>query len=981
MQYNPSVMSKVFLSYHRERFRFFLLIICAISASASFSTAQQKPANNEKTGLAAALADDEKLISELSRRELSTLRDYMFKKDNVKPEQQAAYLAVSSLKQLNDPKLSRKQQQELINTIALGIDRVLSTMNDPTELMKLNTTLIVNGTARNLNVLEYFGENPKVQYQLRPIAEAISRVYDKAITVAQQRADKIANDMTASNQSSLAPQWEKMTQLVGLAKFNAANHKHSLALSIDRADPRRAIVAKEAITALTEYEAPEYEIQAAARVGIGKLNLDIGTPESLAAAKKKFVEVITDPKGAWSQKFEAVYFIAVADVLGKDFTNARQDMAAAGQWLADYPPGNPDAQKGAEAALKMLEYRIFSAEAESSAGPAAHKSNEQAIAALQELLAKRPDLQGIINEQIITRLPDEPNVGELNVLLLKAIVGRGNDEVIKPADQQTDKKALAQAVAAAREIVRRSANDRTITVDDTDRSTLLLALFHARLGQDTEAANIFLDYIDKYKVDRDRVTFAFESAMAAVARLKRDQPNARATNDAYNRFLQIAVAPPFEKLEFAFEYGRLLLERNIDQMQGKYTEAEGERMMASAQKAAELFRKVPDANKRMHARFFEMLAYDQMIDLAGDKSPQVQPWTEKIQSLAEELNSAVATEISNNPDQEARKRARMLKVRAALLVANLATDDTSPQRSKSLLRAVNLLSTFEKDAEGIPSATALIGRVLFIRVHALLSLGRTDEALQSLGKYLETRSGDEGVGIVTDMLEALNKEFEQAEHDKNDARMAELAGHRARVSGYLVQRVALSKNPELKKLLPQYRNFEAAALQKAALLEKDKAKRKEYLTAALKIFQQGLEAVPNDRGFQLAVALAQFDLEDYAAAKPVLVKMLDERLLGKPMIESEGPDGPRSTPNNMYWEAMYKLLRSNIELSKAKDAGSNQLVEDTTLKLKQLYVQWGQPGGPRWSAKLDALRQEILPDWTPPPLTETLTTKPLNSVR
>ena len=182
----------------------FLLI--ALLTRAAFA-GQQQQKTPEKVGLAAALADDEKVISELSKRDLTTLRDYMFVKNGVNKDQQAAYLAVSSVKQLGDSKLTRKQQQDLIYNVAKGIDKVLATMNDPSELMRLNASLVVNGTARHVNVLEYFGETPKVQSQLRPIAEAIDRVYDKAIASAQKKADDIANQMTPQNQNRLAPEW------------------------------------------------------------------------------------------------------------------------------------------------------------------------------------------------------------------------------------------------------------------------------------------------------------------------------------------------------------------------------------------------------------------------------------------------------------------------------------------------------------------------------------------------------------------------------------------------------------------------------------------------------------------------------------------------------------------------------------------------------------------------------------------------------
>ncbi|HEV8379701.1 MAG TPA: hypothetical protein VGP99_12685, partial [Tepidisphaeraceae bacterium] len=925
----------------------------------------------------AALADDEKLISELSKRELTTLRDYMFVKNGVNKEQQAAYLAVSSVKQLGDSKLTRKQQQELIHNVALGIDKVLATMNDPSELMRLNASLVVNGTARHVNVLEYFGETPKVQSELRPIAEAVDRVYDKAIASAQKKADDIANQMTPQNQNRLAPEWEKAMQLVGLAKFNAANNKHTLAMSIDKADPRRAEVAQQGIAVLTEYEAPEYEIQGPARLGIAKLNIDIGTKESLEVAKKKLAEVTAEPKSPWNQKFDAMYFAAVADIAGKDFDAARKSMAAVAKFLKDIPAGDATVQKGAEAAVKMLEYRVFTAEAEANPGPAGLKANEQAIAVLQELLEKRPDLQGIINEQMMNRLPEQPEVSRLNVLLLRALVGRGNDEVVKTAGEAVDRKAIAQAAVAAREVIKRvnSGREKALTAEDADKCLLLLGIFHARLGDDALAASTFLDHVEKYQNDKERQQFAFENALSLVHKLKREQPDIRSTAEIYNRFLQIAVRPPFNRNEFAFEYGRLLLERNLDQMKGNYNDAQRDQMLANAQKAADLFRKTPDIERKLHARFFEMMAYDQMIDL-NEKSTLVKEWTEKINALADEVNAGVAQAVSSASNDAARERARLLKVRTSLLVANLAKDDRSADRPRNLQRALDLLASFEQDVQGLPNAANLIGEVLFIRVNALLSLGKTDEAMESLGKYLETKTGDEGIRIVYDMLEALNKEFDQAERDKNEARMAELAAHRAKVSGYMVQRVARTSNAELKKLLPKYEDFEATALQKAALLEKEPAKRREYLNSALKIFQNRQKNAPNDRGVQLAIALVQYDMGNYAEAQPVLNELLRDKLLGRPMREEKTADGFRMVPNDAYWDALLKLCWSNVKVAKSGGERSAKLMEDTQQYLKQLYITYPQPGGAKWGPKFDVLRQEILPDWTPPTFTDIPTTGP-----
>lgn len=951
------------------------LIIPLLSAIAVAQQQAQKP--SDKVGLAAALADDEKVIAEISKRDLTTLRDYMFVKNGIGKDQQAAYLAVSSVKQLGDSKLTRKQQQDLIRNVSLGIDKVLATMNDPAELMRLNASLVVNGTSRHVNVLEYFGETPKVQADLRPIAEAIDRVYDKAIATAQKKADDIANQMTPQNQSRLAPEWEKSMQLVGLAKFNAANNKHTVAMSMDKADPKRAEVAQQGIAILTEYEAPEFEIQGPARLGIAKLSIDIGSKESLETARKKLAEITAEPKSPWNQKFDAMYFTAVADIVGKDFDAAQKSMSAVTKFLKDVPAGDATVQKGAEAAAKMLEYRFFSAQVEANAGAGGQKANEQAIAVLEDLLQKRPDLQGIINEQMMNRLPEQPDVSKLNVLLLKALVGRGNDEVVKLAGETVDRKAIAQAAAASREVIKRvnSGKEKSLTTDDADKCLLLLAIFHARLGEDALAASTFLDHVEKYQNDKERQNFAFENALSLVAKLKREQPDSRSTAEIYNRFLQIAVAAPFNRNEFAFEYGRLLLERNLDDMKGNYSDAQREQMIANAQKAADLFRKTPDAERKLHARFFEMMSYDQMIDL-NEKSPQVKDWTAKINSLADEVNAGVARAAGSAPNDAARDRARLLKVRTSLLVANLAKDDRSTDRGKNLQRALDLLASFEQDVQGLPNAANLIGEVLFIRVNALLSLGKTDEAMESLGKYLETKTGDEGIRIVYDMLEALNKEFEQAERDKNEARMAELAAHRAKVSGYMVQRVARTQNAELKKLLPKYEDFEAVALQKAAVLEKDPSKKNEYLNSALKIFQNRQKNSPNDRGVQLAIALVQYDMGNFAEAQPVLNELLRDKLLGRPMREEKTADGFRMVPNDAYWDALLKLCWSNVKVARAGGDRSAKILEDTQQYLKQLYITYPQPGGAKWGPKFDALRTEILPDWTPPTFTDEPATRP-----
>src|SRR5262245_31341462 len=120
---------------HRKSGAAALLALALFAARSIAAEPQTKPSGGTTGGLQSALADDEKLIAELSRLELNTLRNYMFEKNKVRPEDRGAYLAVSALKQLGDAKLSAKQQQELVNNVALGIDKVLRTYNDAEQLM------------------------------------------------------------------------------------------------------------------------------------------------------------------------------------------------------------------------------------------------------------------------------------------------------------------------------------------------------------------------------------------------------------------------------------------------------------------------------------------------------------------------------------------------------------------------------------------------------------------------------------------------------------------------------------------------------------------------------------------------------------------------------------------------------------------------------------------------------------------------------
>jgi hypothetical protein len=74
----------------------------------------------------------------------------------------------------------------------------------------------------------------------------------------------------------------------------------------------------------------------------------------------------------------------------------------------------------------------------------------------------------------------------------------------------------------------------------------------------------------------------------------------------------------------------------------------------------------------------------------------------------------------------------------------------------------------------------------------------------------------------------------------------------------------------------------------------------------------------------------------------------------------------RYVDNENYWEAWYKLLRSNVELYRKNkdDPAAREAFESAKTGLKRLYIQ-GDVGGQKWKAAFDALRADIIPEFDP----------------
>jgi hypothetical protein len=933
----------------------------------------QPAATTEPKGLDAL--SDERLMAELANRGLETLLNRAFEANKVPKAKQDGVRTLIALRELADPKnkLTIPQRQQLVSNIVGGIEQALPSLTDPRSLMQQASLLIRYGVERDVNTLEYWGENPRTQATLRPIAQTVVKILDKAAAEAQKQADDIANRLTGLDDPKVALS-EEYSNLATSATYTRAMADYYLALSIDAADPTRKEIAHKAIDELRNYDNAESEVQPVVRNRMAKLHLAAG---EFGDARELFKSVAENAGGQVvpapdvPQQYEARYFSAVADILERKPDDARKSIDALLAWQKQNLPGDKATQEGAGAAAAMLQYRLHSLEADEASGAAEkQEANAKALNVLMALVRTRPELQGIIFEQLMGKLPPNPDLKALDPLLLQALVRKGEDERLKPEGEQIDRPAIERAITAGRELSARAGKGAGSGVDASlaEQASLVVPFLLERLDRRPEAVAAFLDYIKRYPQNQKNARLALDNALALVAQLRREAPDDPQTVKAYESFLPVAIAPPFDRKEFAYEWGRRL------QALGRHKEA------------ADVFAQVPaDDKRRPNAQFYRMVALQQRLDNEKLDDAAKQRLASEVQQLASEVGKAAQAALAGAQTDQEKQTARSMLVRTTLLSADVAR-----REQKDPTRTLQLLANFEEQAKGLPNENELLSGVLFSRVQAHMALGQNTQATDILVKLLNTKGGGEGAAIVFNLLEKLNADLDRARAAGDVERMRVLAQDRAQLSGPLVDWAKNNPDPNIKKYTYRYSVFDAATKHLAAELEPDPAKRRSALEAALalyeklqspenvKLYKETIDekdrrggADPNypDPAVMLGIGLIQYDLGSYPEAQKTLGKLLTDRKLGTPTVTVIENDQPKQVDNDQYWEATLKLLRSNVVVGKGEGEGSKTLT-DTQNYLKQLYIRWGATlGGPKWSGEFEKLRKELIPDFQPTDLT------------
>lgn len=860
-----------------------------------------------------------------------------------------AVINADSLQKLSDPKLTLTDRRTLTQQIN-DAPAALNQITDPQLLLNAASATVKSFVDPDVNILEYFGEenSDATKARLQPMVNSAVDLYQRAVEILDAQQSALADKIKQPGDDA-ATEWQKVNQNLQTASYTRWMLAYAQALSMDRADKRRAAVADEAIAKLSEWDNVESGVRPLVRLQLGKLNMLKGKPADLKEAQK-ILQSVADMKPDRFTQFNAEYFVAVCDVLKPDADLAEKHAGVA----ADFSKKNLADILGDDYAMSILRYRIA----------LIHQDTAGAIKILQDLAQQAPGLRPIISEQVLNKLPPDPVVTKLPPIMLSALVDRGWTAAAAPSP---DRATLELALAAANEYLARSdkADPQTTPQGGIDASKSRGVILRT-LGRHVEAARALIDHAQRYLHDpQAQALEAINAAIAEIALLDRDNPadgtHQEDISGLEDRLLPLAV-DSFNRYDLAYEYARRLQRAN------------------HPAQAADKFDLVPkDDPNAFNALYFKLVALNQRLDsdprdLINAVNPADLPgFLTQLQNLADQVIAGAIERQSKSSDAKTKSQFQTMRVRAALLAAQ-----TAQERAHDPRRALKLLEGFEAAAASLADEKELLADALNLRVAAYVAAGETSAATDTLVTYLNTVGGDEGLQTVYNLLTQLNRALDRAQTAQDAAQVKELADERAQLTPFLVKWAQDNAKPDIKKLTYRYRVFDAATQRQAAELEPEGDARTSKLKAALdkyqqltsdenvKLYQASLspDAGPDIRDYPdpaitLGIADTAFDLGDWKLAHDSIGRLLADSKLGDPTLVIKTPAGQNQTiDNDQFWQAQYEFIFATDQLS--HDPSSGVQAETARVILGRLQTVWQDKlGGDKWHAKFVELARTL----------------------
>ncbi len=894
--------------------------------------------------------DEHAVMARLASDGLTHLLDRDFDLFKVPPAERDQQRAVIQLQALADAGgLKPADRRAAAEKVAKDIDPMVAKATDAAALQQQAYLLTTAGLDPTVTELEYFGDNPAAQAQLEPVAAVVRHMFQQAAGIAGRQADQLKATITDANITAVRPKLVKASNTRRFAAFNYDRTGYALCISLPPGDPARARVADASIAALKQYDTPRSTIQAGVRVLIGKLQL---AKADYPAAKATLDSVANAPAGSLTppptpaEQNEARYFAAVADLLAGRLDDVANEATALIQWQdLNYLPSLTDdaARDRVKAGDAMLTFRLRSAQADADANPAAkQKLNDQAVTTLTTLLDQQndPTLRDLVFDQLVTRIPPHPDMAKLDPLALLALQQQGYDQYNKKEGEPIDKPVLERAIAAARELARRAGQPGVTAAAAVNAAYFVPYALETKLHDDPSAADAYMDFMQQFPNETDKAQDCMEHAGAVVFRLH----NAAVARNApdpveaklYDRFLPLAIAPPFDQKQVAIDYADIL------RGQGKYGQA------------VKYYGMVPPTDKRYGAaRFRELLALFSALGDTTDPLPadQRKADADQLQTLAAEVDQT-AEAAASAAKTDADRQAPLGQVAIARYDAAISARRDLKDPAKSL----QWLDGFDQKIAGLNNAKAFGQTVLVQRVNAYMDQGKTADATAALVPVLQADPAA-GEGLLFDLIHQIDHDLDVAKGAHDVAAQKQLAANKANLSGFLVTYAQQSHDPKTQAQLPAYRLYDADSKRQAAELSDDPADRVKNLEAALKQYQAltGTDATP---AVQLGVGLTDYDLGHYKDAVTALSPLVSKRLIGQPTMQVNG----QTVENPQFWEATYKQLRSISEVAHAAPADAAAHADAVAAKryLANLFIIYGgKTGGAGYRDDFAKLRDEM----------------------
>ena len=894
------------------------------------------------------------VIDRLNADGLSVLLDRDLDVMKVEPAAREQFKAGAQLARLAAAGgLKPADRRALAERIAKAIDPTVSKSSDAAQLQQQAYQLTAGGVEPTVTELEYFGENPAAQAQLKPVVAAVRHMFTQAGVLATAQLDVLAKQINNANFAQMQPKLKAVGLVRRTATFNFNRAGYAMALSLPPTDPARATTAEQTAEYLKQFDTPQSGIQAGIRVLLGKLAIVKG---DFAAAKRTLDSVANaaagsvQPPPTAAEQNDARYFAAVADLYAGHLAEADAGLQSMGQWQQTtyLPKLEAPGQQQVRAADAMLNFRIASAQADAATDPAAKaKYNDQAVTVLSDLLSTQDNasLRDLVFDQLAGRLPPDADLAKLSPLALQAVQQLGFDEYNKKDGEPFDAAKLRRGVDASLELARR--DGKPGVTHDQAVSALYFAAYALKykLHDDPAAADAFMDFMERYPGESEKSTDALKQAGEIVYRLH-DAAVARNAPDPaeakrYDRFLPLAVNPPYNQKQIALDYADLL--RN----QGKYDEA------------LKYYESVPPTDKRYAAAQFRTLLalYTALGDAAAKpaSTEAAKSMATRLQTVAAGVDKAAAADAASAKTDADRQIALGQRAIARYDAAISARRDLADP-AKSL----ECLDGFEDAIKGLDKAAGYGQSAQVQRVYAYMDLKQTDKAVGVLSDLM-TSDPKAGEGLIFALVQQIDHDFDVAKGANDKPAMARAADNRAKVSGFLVTYAEKSKDPVVQAQLGSYRLYDADSKRQAAELADDPATRTANLNAALAQYQQLADPKAKLTGdsaaaAQLGIGLTQYDLGQYEAAVKSLSPVMTK--IGQPFVEV---NHVRSA-NGQYWETYYKQLRSIAEVAHAKggDAKAQADLSKAKQRVGSFFVLYGeQTGGPGYHDEYVQLAKDL----------------------